>query len=195
MSMGDATFFSEEFERFAEKDSEEIFATLANQWITKCSLTEYLIHAEQRIKDEQARLLAIFPLQTQIKLMRICDTQLLAVKQKILLEMQGSGVECLIREEKYDGTPSSTCINNNSDLARVHRLMSRIENGLIPVAQLLQDHIARLGADLCKRHAELASQQADYSKYVKHFLDSYVPELVQLHETLAELTHRAFGMF
>ncbi len=82
--------------------------------------------------------------------------------------------------------------SNSLDLARVHRLMARIEHGLVPVAHILQDHISKLGNDLVKRHTELAIQQKEYTKFVKHLMDNYVPELLQLHETLVVLITRAF---
>jgi cullin 1 len=169
MGMGDTDVYQSELEKYAEKETEEFYHKESEEWINKHSLTEYMVKAEMRIKEETQRLTHIFTSSSKEKLMRLCDQQLLAERQNRLLDMSGSGVEILITHEKFD------------DLSRLYRLMSRIDKGLEPIANMFQKHISRLGLDIFNKHQLSAQQATDHAKFVKTLLESYVPELLDFH--------------
>nr|CAG4714740.1 unnamed protein product [Naegleria fowleri] len=139
--------YVEDFEKFAEKETREFYHKIAEDWIEKYNLTEYLLRAEDCIQQEQSRINAIFPTHfSQNKLMKIVDMELLKNKEQRLLEMSGSGVKILIRDEKIE------------DLKRLYRLMNRVEGGLEPVAELFKEHLIFVGNDLFSKYERATSE-------------------------------------
>ncbi|KAG2378508.1 hypothetical protein C9374_008147 [Naegleria lovaniensis] len=133
--------YVQDFEKFAEKETREFYHKIAEDWIEKYNLTEYLMRAEDCIQQEQSRIYAIFPTHfSQNKLMKIVDLELLKNKEQRLLEMSGSGVKILIRDEKME------------DLKRLYRLMNRVEGGLEPIAELFKEYLIFVGNELFSKH-------------------------------------------
>ena len=172
--------YAEEFEEYAAADTKNFYHKLSELWLSESSFTEYMVKAEIKIKEENQRLSAIFISASLQKLMRIIDDQLLAKNQKRLLEMSGSGVDVLIHDEKLE------------DLSRLFRLMSRISQGLDPIAQMFQDYISRVGRDIFKRHVDEAAQKKDYTMFLHFLLESYVVELIQFHNKMDTLVTGPF---
>lgn len=172
--------YTEEFEIYAEKETTEFYHKRSELWLAESSFTEYMVKAEVKIRDEHLRLSSIFINSSQQKLTKIMDKELLAKNQKRLLEMSGSGVDILIQDEKLE------------DLSRLFRLMSRIERGLEPIAQIFQDYISRIGRDIYKKHNDEARYKSDYAAFSKFLLGSYVDELIQFHIKMDQLVTGPF---
>lgn len=149
------------------------------------------VKAENRVNEEAARLKAVFCTSSRVKLMKICDHELLAVRQKQLLQMGGSGVKALILGEKYNGNMKCKCLIV-IDLSRLYKLMSRIEGGLQPIAAIFQEYISLQGKDIYNRMLENLKEISEYTKFVKLLLDSYVIDLMELHKKMDLLVTRAF---
>jgi hypothetical protein len=182
MGMGDLDIYINEFEKFVEIETKDFYHKESEEWFSKYSLTEYLRKAEWRIKEETQLLNHVFTSYSRDKLMRICNEQLLAERQSLLLEMSGSGVEVLINQEKFD------------DLSLLYRLMGRIEHGLEPIAAILQNYITHLGVDIFDKYQSRASEIQDYSQYVKMLLEYYVPELLEIHMKMDIIVTEAFQL-
>jgi cullin 1 len=172
--------YVEEFEEYAATDTKNFYHKLSELWLSECSFTEYMVKAETKIKEESQRLANIFISSSQQKLTKIIDDQLLAKNQRRLLDMSGSGVDVLIRDEKLE------------DLSRLFRLMSRINQGLDPIAQMFQEYISRVGRDIFKKHADEAAQKRDYTSFLHFLLESYVVELIQFHNKMDTLVTGPF---
>ncbi len=172
--------YVEEFEEYAATDTKNFYHKLSELWLSECSFTEYMVKAETKIKEESQRLANIFISSSQQKLTKIIDDQLLAKNQRRLLDMSGSGVDVLIRDEKLE------------DLSRLFRLMSRINQGLDPIAQMFQEYISRVGRDIFKKHADEAAQKKDYTSFLHFLLESYVVELIHFHNKMDTLVTGPF---
>ncbi|KAL0488140.1 cullin [Acrasis kona] len=170
--------YTEEIEPYLESDTKQYYHNLSELWLTTCSFTEYLVNSEIKIKEEDFRLNSILTPSYMRKLSNIVDGELLAVNQKKLLEMTGSGVDALIREDKVQ------------DLARLHSLMSRIEDGSAPIAQMFQDFITRVGNEIHEKYTNTSNKE--FTSFVKSLLDTYVVELIQFHIKMDQLVTGPF---
>ena len=121
--------------------------------------------AEDRIKQETARVSQYLHCSTEDKLLRVCDEQLLQTPEQLLLEKENSGCEALLRDNKTE------------DLSRMYRLFSRIATGLPPIGNIVRKHITDSGLQLVK--AQSSNAEGD--------LMPYVQELLDLHDKYSEL--------
>jgi hypothetical protein len=71
--------------------------------LSECDLTEYMKRAEQKLKKEFVRLNQIFHGPTRVKLMKICDVELLSERKNRLFEDSEKVIEDLIINEKHEG--------------------------------------------------------------------------------------------
>eukprot|EP01027_Heterolobosea_sp_BB2_P017552 GEZU01024849.1.p1 GENE.GEZU01024849.1~~GEZU01024849.1.p1 ORF type:complete len:563 (+),score=189.58 GEZU01024849.1:85-1773(+) len=180
MGLGVDDVYTNEFEVYAEAETKEYYRAESEKWLSQYNLPEYLVRAEERIKDEMNRLQTIFSINSQNKLMKICDIQLLSVPQQRLLEMEGSGLEVLIRDEKLE------------DLARLYRLMSRVEGGLQPVADIFRNYVTKQGLDMFNKQQQAVESEKDYNEFVKVLLKTYVTNLLAMHDRMNDLVLKPF---
>ncbi|EFC47620.1 predicted protein, partial [Naegleria gruberi] len=148
--------------------------------LDKITQDQYLLFAEECIQQEQTRIQAIFPTSfSQNKLMKLCDLELLKNMQKRLLEMSGSGVKILIRDEKFD------------DLKRLYRLMNRLEGGLDPIADLFKQYLIFVGNELFVKYENASSEMIKSND--NNLNNNNNNDLLELHQKMKNITNGSFS--
>ncbi len=141
--------YENDFEVFLLQESDAYFQKKAQMWIESDSTPEYLRKAEATIFAEQERVNRYLIPATEHKLISVCVTRLLQEQETALLEKDGSGCRVLLRDEKKE------------DLARMYRLFSRVENGLVPMAAILKEHITHMGEDIIQQRETMIENEAE----------------------------------
>lgn len=99
--------------------------------------------------------------------LEVAEVELLGKHESALLENQTSGVQALLRNEKFD------------DLARVFRLYSRLPNGLQTVSRIFKQHVQEQGLAIVRsREAAIAAAGGKESSSDPTF----VRALLELHD-------------
>ena len=99
--------------------------------------------------------------------LEVAEAELLGKHESTLLENQTSGVQALLRNEKFD------------DLARVFRLYSRLPNGLQTVSRIFKQHVQEQGLAIVRsREAAIAAAGGKESSSDSTF----VRALLELHD-------------
>lgn len=165
--------YMEEFEKYLLLETSESYARSAQQWIETESCPGYLDKVSQCVEDEKERVGAYLHPSTQDKLLQALEEECLAKFQVQLLDMQGSGLESMLREGKV------------ADLARMFSLFKGVTNssqrtGLKPIANRFRSHIQSVGVDLVKQWSE------------ERDLSGYVPELLNMYDKYNTLVADAF---
>lgn len=102
--------------------------------------------------------------------------ELLSKQEATLLEKDGSGLRVLLQNDKLE------------DLERMFSLFSRVKQGLVPIAKIVQSHIESMGqAIVTKREADINSG-AKESKEDPVFVKS----LLSLHDKYTEVIKKQF---
>jgi cullin 3 len=82
------------------------------------SLLDYMRKAEKRLAEEAHRVTLYLSPGTEPKLKHLSETELITLHARTLVEMDGSGSICLMRDDKID------------DLKRMYTLFSRVPSTL-----------------------------------------------------------------
>jgi len=181
--------YVDEFESHAEKETQEYYHKLSEEWLEKYNLSEYLLRADECLHQEHQRITSIFPSQSVTSLLKICEHELLIARQSRLLEMPGSGVRAMMRDDKID------------DLKRLYKLNSRVPHGLEPICGIFKVYVTEVGKEIVGK--SLAATQeimkgdenisSDvYNRCVKKLLDIYVVDLVEFHKKMTNILQGPF---
>ena len=73
------------------------------KWIQEDSCPDYMKKAEKRLEEETERAVAYLDKNTEQKLIRVVETELIANHQKSLLEMEHSGFIAQLKNYQVDG--------------------------------------------------------------------------------------------
>nr|CCA24215.1 PREDICTED: hypothetical protein isoform 2 [Albugo laibachii Nc14]CCA26937.1 Putative cullin putative [Albugo laibachii Nc14] len=150
----------------------------SKSWLTDDSTPLYLKRVEEALTQERQRVSRYLNASTEPKVIRKLETVLLEEAQKELIERENSGVIALMSNDKLD------------DLSRMFRLFSRIEHGLEPIADLVQQHITAAGnAIVCKRIQELQSGMVKDAACDPE----YIKEILFIHDKFRNLVNEQFG--
>ena len=149
-----------DFEEQLLTTTADFYSRESAKWAEEDSFPDYMVKAEDRIKQEQERVAHYLHSSTEEKLLRVCDQQLLEVPEAALLEKENSGCEALLRDNKTD------------DLSRMYRLFARIATGLTPIGNIVRKHIQDVGLALVKgQTAKPDDKETDLMPYVQQLLD------------------------
>ena len=88
--------------------------------------------AEKAIEDEKQRVAAYLNSESELKLLRVLEGEVLEKRESALLEKEGSGCRVLLVNDMSE------------DLSRMFRLFSRVPDGLAPMAEILKQHVAEV---------------------------------------------------
>eukprot|EP01006_Ploeotia_vitrea_P028755 TRINITY_DN61391_c0_g1_i1.p1 TRINITY_DN61391_c0_g1~~TRINITY_DN61391_c0_g1_i1.p1 ORF type:complete len:789 (-),score=111.59 TRINITY_DN61391_c0_g1_i1:58-2424(-) len=157
MGLGSLTYYENDFQTPFLEATAQFYRQESAKWLAENSATEYMKKAEVRLLEEKARSLHYLHPTSEAKLMPTVEKELLAEHQKVLIEMENSGVVALLRDHK------------NDDLARMYRLFSRLSKGLDHMAVILKEYSTREGMQIVKKHAEMP--ELDFKNYVGDMLD------------------------
>jgi len=166
MGMGGLDTYIEDLESKLLESTREYYAKKREEWITTDSTPEYLIKAEKVLKEESNRVKEYLNTATESKLLKVVEEEILEKVEPALLEKEGSGCKVLLANDKSE------------DLQRMFRLFSRLDNGLPPMASIVQEFISSMGHEILnQRQARLDSGEKDSNDDPQ-----FVKALLALHE-------------
>lgn len=111
----------------------EFYSRKAASWMVDDSTPTYLQKVEHILDEEKQRVLSYLNHESETKVLNVVESEMLAKKQTELLEKENSGLKVLLTNDA------------NDDLSRIYRLFNRITDGLVPVAEIVRQHIVDLG--------------------------------------------------
>jgi cullin 1 len=148
MGMGSLDSYTADLEEPLLVTTREYYARKREEWIAKDSTPDYLIKAEKALEDEKERVLNYLNSHSECKVLRVCEEELLEKCQKTLLDKEGSGCKALLANDKTE------------DLERMFALFNRLDNGLSPMAKIVEEYIAFVGHSFIdEREARLKAEE------------------------------------
>jgi cullin 1 len=165
MGMGSLDAYNTDLEEPLLASTREFYAKKRDEWIND-STPDYLIKAEDALNEERTRVADYLNSSSESKILKVIEDEILEKVETELLEKESSGCRALLQNDKSE------------DLQRMFRLFSRLENGLDPMAAILQNFIASMGDDVInRRQARLDGGEKDKNDDPK-----FVKSLIELHE-------------
>jgi len=166
MGMGTLDAYTADLESPLLDSTREYYARKREEWIVSDSTPDYLIKAERALIEEKNRVADYLNPASESKLLRVCEDEILEKVETQLLEKEGSGCRVLLANDKSE------------DLRRMFHLFSRLDNGLNPMADIVEKFISSMGKDcLNKRQARLDGGEKDKNDDPK-----FVKSLIALHD-------------
>jgi len=163
ISMGNLEPYTTDLEIPLLDTTREYYAKKKEEWLLMDSTPEYLIKAEQALTEEKNRVRDYLNPASEDKLLRVVEDEILDRAKTNLLHKEGSGCWVLLANDKSE------------DLQRMFRLFSRLENGLKPMASIVEKFICGMGNEIVQqRQYRLDSGEKDKNDdpvFVKAFLE------------------------
>ena len=167
MGMGSLEAYVSDFEDHLLNATKDYYKRKSQNWVESDDTPRYLEKAEKALDDEKARVTAYLNPASEPKLLRVCELEILELREPTLLEKDGSGCRALLANDRA------------TDLARMYRLFARVPNGLPPMAALVKAHVEAMGNDVvARREAKLEAGKEKDSNQDPMF----VKELLSLHD-------------
>ena len=177
MGMGNLESYTTDLEGPLLDSTREYYAMKRQKWIAEDSTPDYLIKAERVLNEERSRIMEYLNLASESKLLRVCEEEILEKVEDNLLSKEGSGCKVLLANDKVD------------DLKRMFRLFSRLEKGLKPIADIVQDFISAMGNEcIMKRQARLDGGEKD-----RNDDPEFVKSLLTLHDKYLGVIKNVFS--
>eukprot|EP00536_Pseudo-nitzschia_multiseries_P002771 jgi/Psemu1/251976/estExt_Genewise1Plus.C_380084 len=176
MGMNSLDAYNEDLETPLLKFTRDYYARKREDWMN-LSTPDYLIKAEGALEDERKRVEDYLNLNSVEKILKVLDEEILEKVEILLLEKESSGCRALLRNEKSE------------DLQRMFSLFSRLENGLNPMANILQSFLTDMGNEIINlRKARLDGGEKDKNDDPK-----FVKDIINLHERSLFVVNRDFS--
>lgn len=176
MGMGSLDAYNSDLERPLLDSTREYYAKKREDWIND-STPDYLIKAEEALNEERARVVDYLNSSSETRLLKVVEGEILASVQMTLLEKESSGCKALLQNDKSE------------DLQRMFRLFQRLEDGLTPIAQIVQAFIATMGNDvISRRQARLDGGEKDKNDDPK-----FVKAIIELHDKYLTVVKNDFS--
>ncbi|KAK9815921.1 hypothetical protein WJX72_012009 [[Myrmecia] bisecta] len=187
VGMGTMEAYEKDFEEALLESTASYYKRKAAAWIQEDSCPDYMLKAEDCLKQEEERVVNYLHVDSKAKLLNKAEEELLANNETELLEKEHSGCSVLLRDDK------------KQDLARMYRLFQRIPKGLEPVADMFKKHVESEGMRLVKEVTEAANakKDKDSGKPTKDSGSSheqqYVREVIELHDKYLQYVNDCFA--
>lgn len=176
MGMGSLDAYNADLEEQLLNSTREYYTRKREDWIND-STPDYLIKAEEALNEERNRVADYLNSSSENKILKVVEEEILERVETVLLEKETSGCRALLQNDKSE------------DLQRMFRLFSRLENGLIPIAQILQTFVSSMGDDIInRRQARLDGGEKDKNDDPK-----FVKALIELHEKYLGVVKKDFS--
>ena len=180
MGMGSLDAYVTDFEDQLLASTKEYYARKSQEWVESDDVPAYLAKAEVALEAEAARVAHYLNGASEPKLLRVCEHEILELRETVLLEKEGSGCRALLANDR------------KADLARMYRLFGRVPNtpthGLPPMAALVRAHIEQMGNEIIDRREARLSEGAKDSNQDPGF----VKELLALHDKYLAVVSEQF---
>jgi len=160
-------------------NTEAYYKNKSQQWIDEDTLPVYLCKAEDALNTERERVDNYLETNTKSKLEGVIVKTLLYEHETDLLEKEGSGCRNLLQDEKKD------------DIARLFRLFSSVDGGLVPIAKILREHITKMGEEIVNKR-ETSMEKAASAKERDALDPAFIQSLLELHEKYLSLVQEQF---
>ncbi len=147
--------YEEEFERHFLEDSKQFYMVESLEFLSKNTCPDYLRKTEARLQEEAARLVNYLSFATETKLIRAVEGELIATHAKTIVDMDGSGMVPMMRDDKLD------------DLRRMYALFSRVP----PCLDLLRDGMAKYLMQCGQDIIDGQETAKDPVSFVRQFLE------------------------
>jgi len=167
MGMGSLDAYVSDFEDHLLTATKDYYKRKSQSWVESDDTPRYLEKAERALDEEKARVTAYLNPASEPKLLRVCELEILELREPTLLEKDGSGCRALLSNDR------------SADLARMYRLFARVPNGLPPMAALVKAHVEAMGNDIVARRE--AKLEAGKEKEANQD-PAFVKELLALHD-------------
>lgn len=177
MGMGSLDAYVADFEDQLVASTKEYYRRKSQEWIESDDTPTYLKKAEVALEAEKARVNNYLNANTERKLLRECEFEILDARESVLLEKDGSGCRALLANDKSD------------DLSRMFRLFSRVPNGLPPMAALVRAHVEAMGNDVINRR----EQRLENGEKATNQDPAFVKELLALHDKYLAVVGNEFA--
>lgn len=188
VGMGGMECYERDFEANLLLETAAFYKRKAAEWIEQDSCPDYMLKAEQCLKEEEERVDSYLHATTKSKLLKEVETEVLSKYESVLLQKEHSGCAALLRDDKTD------------DLARMFRLFQRIPKGLEPVAELFQEHVENEGTKLVKEVTEAAESKKEKDAGKGPTKDSgtsyeqqFVRSVIELHDKYLQYVNTCFS--
>eukprot|EP00553_Chaetoceros_curvisetus_P010520 CAMPEP_0204613790 /NCGR_PEP_ID=MMETSP0717-20131115/1707_1 /ASSEMBLY_ACC=CAM_ASM_000666 /TAXON_ID=230516 /ORGANISM="Chaetoceros curvisetus" /LENGTH=685 /DNA_ID=CAMNT_0051626331 /DNA_START=1 /DNA_END=2058 /DNA_ORIENTATION=- len=166
IGMGNLEAYTSDLEGPLLESTRSYYGKKREEWINSDSTPEYLIKAEKVLTEEKNRVHDYLNPASEQKLLRVVEEEILEKVEQVLLEKEGSGCRVLLQNDKSE------------DLQRMFRLFSRLENGLPPIAAIVEKFISDMGNEVVnQRQARLDGGEKDKGED-----PGFVKSLLALHE-------------
>ena len=113
------------------------------------------------------------------KVLKVVEEEILEKVEQVLLEKEGSGCRALLANDK------------TSDLERMYRLFSRVEDGLNPMANIAKSYIASVGSSFVE--AREARINAEEEGKEKNEDAAFINGLLDTHDKYVNMVEKHFG--
>jgi len=165
MGMDTLDCYNADLEDVLLTNTREFYSMKREDWIND-STPDYLVKAENALTAEHIRVQEYLNSNSDAKIQSVLEEELLAKVETTLLEKESSGCRALLQNDKAE------------DLQRMFRLFQRLDNGLQPMAQIVQDFITTMGEDIInRRQARLDGGEKDKNDDPK-----FVKSIISLHD-------------
>lgn len=206
MGMGKLDVYTQEWEVPFLSDTGDFYRRTSAKWAEDESFPDFMVKADACVADELDRAAQYLNSQTQERLLRVYEREVLVAHQQKMLAKENSGLVALLENNKQD------------DLQRLYRLYSRVPQGLGPIGQILKTHIQKEGMELVREHrSRIANSKAGGDSSSKHMSDSagggsssgamssmqspsssgdrpdFIQSLLALHDRYMDLVSNCFG--
>lgn len=138
MGMGKLDVYTTDWETPFLEDTAEFYRRTSAKWAEEDSFPEFMVKADASVAEELERAAQYLNSQTQERLLRVYEKEVLITHQQKMLAKENSGLVALLENNKQE------------DLLRLYKLYSRVPQGLLPVGQILKNHIQKEGMELVR---------------------------------------------
>ncbi|KAH8078845.1 hypothetical protein JL720_9595 [Aureococcus anophagefferens] len=175
MGMGSLDAYVTDFEDQLLGSTKEYYARKSQEWVETDDTPTHL--AKEVAPTRRRRAWPTTSTARPSLLLRVCEHEILELRETVLLEKEGSGCRALLANDKA------------ADLSRMYRLFSRVPNGLPPMAALVRAHIEAMGNEVInRREARLEAGEKDSNQD-----PAFVKELLALHDKYMAVVSAQFA--